>query len=69
MLPQIIHLSDAETRKHVQEQSFRILVVIYRAVYEAVINSKNEYPPDILKLDPKTLESSLCGDTESDTKE
>lgn len=70
LLPQIYHLSDTGTRKYVQQQSFRILAAIYRKVYEAVINPKNGYPSEILKMDPKTLEDSLCSDTtEVDTKD
>jgi len=62
LLAQISHLSDAETRKNVQQQSFRILSAIYRKIHEAVLNPKNEYPPGILNVDPNALEVSLCGD-------
>lgn len=62
LLPQIYHLNDQITRKHVQQQSFKILSAIYCKVHEAVMDSKNQYPPGILTLDPKTLEETLCGD-------
>jgi hypothetical protein len=65
LLPQIIHLADPITRKQVQQQSFRILAAIYCKVYEAVMDPKNQYPPDILNLDPKTLEESLCGEVKN----
>jgi len=61
LLPQIIHVSDPDTKKTIQNQSFRILVAIYKKVYEAVTNPKNEYPADLLCLEPSKLEEALCG--------
>ena len=60
LLPQIIHILDQETRKTILKRSFRILVAIYKQVYEAVIDPKNQYPENLLALDPKSLEESLC---------
>jgi len=61
LLPQIIHIYDQKTKRTIQGQSFRILVAIYKQVYEAVINPKNQYPKDLLSLEPSKLEESLCG--------
>jgi hypothetical protein len=66
LLPQIIHLADPDLKKTVQQQSFRILAIIYSKVYEAVSNPKNEYPQDLFTLDPRILEKSLCGTVYSD---
>ena len=60
LLPQIVNVSDPQTKTAIQRQSFRILVAIYKQVYEAVVNPKNQYPVDLLSLDPAKLEESLC---------
>jgi len=61
LLPQIIHLNDTALKKTVQQQSFRILAIIYKKVFEAVADPKNQYPKDLFSLDPSVLETTLCG--------
>ncbi|CAL8131551.1 unnamed protein product [Orchesella dallaii] len=61
LLPQILHVIDPQTKVMIQKQSFRILVAIYKQVYEAVNETKNAYPKDLLNLEPDQLEKSLCG--------
>ena len=61
LLPQIANLSDVKIKRAVQQQSFKILVVIYQKLYSAVADPKNNYAPNLLALTPDKLEESLCG--------
>lgn len=60
LLQQILQVIDQGTKAVIQKQSFRILVAIYKQVFDAVSDPKNAYPKDLLNLDPDQLEKSLC---------
>jgi len=60
LLPQIVHLTEASQKKSILKQSFKILVAIYKQVYEAIKLPENQYETQILSLEPEKLEELLC---------